>query len=62
MFYLKQSHPVDTDTEGTIESVHINQVEFKENVRAREKASKSVRELSVRIIKGVPVKRGLSDG
>lgn len=51
MVSLKQSHPVDTDTERTIESVHINRVEFKENVRARDKASKSVREPSVRIHK-----------
>ena len=34
MVSQKQSHPVDTDTEGTIESVRINRVEFKENVRA----------------------------
>ena len=34
MVSLKQSHPVDTDTEGTIVSVRINQFEFKENVRA----------------------------
>ena len=34
MVSLKQSHPVDTDTEGTIASVRINRVEFKENVRA----------------------------
>ena len=52
MVSLKQSHPVDTDTEGTIVSVRINRFEFKE---LWDKASKSVRELSVRIIKGVPV-------
>lgn len=34
MVSLKQSHPVDTDTEGTIVSVRINRFEFKENVRA----------------------------
>lgn len=34
MVSLKLSHPVDTDTEGTIASVRINRVEFKENVRA----------------------------
>ena len=34
MVSLKQSHPVDTDTEATIVSVRINRFEFKENVRA----------------------------
>ena len=43
MVSLKQSHPVGTDTEvrqerllgeGTIGSLRINRVEFKENVRA----------------------------
>jgi len=34
VLFLVQSHPVNTDTEGAIESVRIKQVEFIENVRA----------------------------
>ena len=32
--YSEQSNPANTDTEGTIESVHIKQAEFKETLRA----------------------------
>ena len=32
--FTVQSIPVNTDTEGTIESVRIKRVEFRENVRA----------------------------
>ena len=32
--YSEQSNPANTDTEGTIESVHIKQAEFRETLRA----------------------------
>ena len=31
--YSVQSYPINTDTEGTIESVHIKQAEFRETLR-----------------------------
>ena len=34
MTILTQANPLNTDTQGTIGSVHINWVEFTENVRA----------------------------
>ena len=34
---LLQWNPINTDTEGAIESVHIKQVEFREAVRTRDK-------------------------
>jgi len=33
-FCVAQSNPINTDTEGAIESVRIKCIEFKENVRA----------------------------
>ena len=34
---LLQWNPINTDTEGAIESVHIKRVEFREAVRTRDK-------------------------
>ena len=34
-----QSNPVNTDTERSTESVHIKRVEFRENLKARDKAN-----------------------
>ena len=34
-----QSNPVNTDTERSIESVHIKRVEFRETLKTRDKAN-----------------------
>ena len=52
-----ESNPVNTEIEGAIESFHIKQVEFRENVRAFFPQGQS--KLSA-IIKRVSVGRGLT--